>query len=272
MDVDVVVAKKKNTHLFEKISRFRIIVFIQRYVLLFSFLLLLFLSMLMGLWNIKNYEVYDSQGSEIEEKISVMITSYIEKNVLGLNFFKFDSTKLARDMANEIPYVNSVRVEKVVPNRLVFFVKLFSPKMIAELKGGNCFLLSDRGYVLEELCKADESSCCKNKSEELSLAYFLSSDVDISELDNSKKKLLVMEDIYKVVKSLEMYNYVLKNISFRENILKVGTEEGKLFVFTFSSDLDVQLERLVVVMGKIRGDDLDFKSLDLRFERPVMKN
>jgi hypothetical protein len=52
----------------------------------------------------------------------------------------------------------------------------------------------------------------------------------------------------------------------------VDLNSGQSFSFSMSEDIDTQLERFIAVANKIKSDNLEFKSIDLRFERPVLKN
>jgi len=227
---------------------------------------------LIGIWNIHKYEIYDNNGNEIDTKVSKTLEEYISTNVLGGNFFKINTTELSKNIARDLSYVESVRIEKTIPNKIVLFANIYTPKLIAILKDSKCLLLSEKGYLLEELCTDSEENCCLNYAEENSLYTLSSQEIDVAKLENGKSRLLIMEDIHKIVKAIEVYKYEIKNITFKENILTIVTTNEKTFTFTFSSDIEIQMQRLVVVMSKIAGDGLKFKSLDLRFERPVMKN
>jgi hypothetical protein len=91
-------------------------------------------------------------------------------------------------------------------------------------------------------------------------------------MGNGKQGLLIMESIYKVVKVVNTYGYEIKNILFVDNILEITTKTDKIFKFSMSEDLDLQLERYISVANRVKSDNLEFKSIDFRFERPVLKN
>ncbi|MHC1716704.1 MAG: FtsQ-type POTRA domain-containing protein [Candidatus Dojkabacteria bacterium] len=272
MDDDIKIEKKPKTFLKEKLSRFRPVLFLKKNIVIFSFLFIFLITTLLGVWNIKRYEIFDQSGSDIDTKVYTLLEEYIKGNVLGKNFFELNSNELSKNLYKDISYVESVKVEKSIPNKVILFTNIFTPKLVAYLKDSKCYLLSKEGYQLEEICKDSEKKCCEAYATTNALYYFSSSEVGIAKLDQGKSKLLIMEDVRKVVTVIEQFKYTVSVIELRENILMIKTLEGKTFTFTFSSDLDIQLERCLVVMSKIKGDNLKFKTLDLRFERPVMKN
>jgi len=272
MENDIAPADQKKKIKLVKISRNGIVVFLKRNLIVFSVVILLIVSLLLGVWNISKYEVYDKSGGEIDSKVSKMIEKYVSENIIGKNFFKVNSTSLSELMPKNISYVESVRIEKVVPNKIIIFTEIYTPKLVAVLKSSKCSLLSEKGYLLEELCKDSDENCCTEYAQKNSLYIFSSKDVDVANLGNGKSRLLVMEDVYKIVKAIQTYSYDIKTVKQEENMLNIVTTNDKKFVFSFSDDIDIQLQRLVVVMNKIVEGGLKFKSLDLRFERPVMKN
>ncbi|KKP81665.1 MAG: hypothetical protein UR84_C0019G0015, partial [candidate division WS6 bacterium GW2011_GWD1_35_594] len=56
-----------------------------------------------------------------------------------------------------------------------------------------------------------------------------------------------------------------------DGIATIMDTDGHIFVFDITYDLDTQLGRMYLVGEKINTDLIEFKSLDLRFERPVMR-
>ena len=263
--------QKKNINVV-KISRNGIIVFLRKNILLISFILIFVLSLLVGIWNIQKYETFNSEGKETDTKVLNLVDQYIQESVLGKNYFEVNGTELAKDLKEKITYIEEARVEKSIPNKITIFVKTYTPKLTAYLEGNKCVLLSEEGYFLEQVCLDSDEQCCKEYIKESSMYYFFSKGIDTSNVGGGKERLLIMEDISKIVRVTESFNLEIREVTLTENILTVTTTNDKTFTFTFSSDIGTQLNRYYVVMGKISGDNLKFKSLDLRFERPVMKN
>lgn len=270
-----VVKKRSKKFLKERLLRYGPIVFIRKNIFLFSFLTIFALTLLFGLWNISKYEVYDLDGGEVGSLLLLQIQGYVEENIYGENYFLFSPTSVSQDMYLDISRLKSVRIEKSVPNGLIFFVETYEPKYGAYLKAQTCNILSSEGIVLEEVCEDDQEvgiqECCKEYAQENSLIFFSSPDVEVSLLDNDKDRLLILEEIKKVVTVIEAFKYEIEEITLENDILEVKEAEGRIFTFTIADDINVQLKRFMVVVGKVKAEYIEFKTLDLRFERPVMK-
>ena len=89
--------------------------------------------------------------------------------------------------------------------------------------------------------------------------------------EDDKDRLLIMNEVGKIVKVVETFNYKIKRIVLNKEIVELYDESDRVFRFTISADIDIQLKRFIVVAGKINSEEMDFSSLDLRFERPVMR-
>lgn len=271
--VDNNIKKKKKSFLKERIMRFKIVALIKRNPPLSIFLFLLTLSFLFGFWDVRKYELYDLGGGVVSEGISSSVSKYLKENVTGENFFLLNPSFLEKDLYLDIPKLKSVRIEKVAPNKLVLFLETFDEKYVAYLRDQKCYLLAQEGIVLDSICE-DEGvgkECCKQYAMDNSLTYFFSEKVEPSIFEDDKDRLLIMEEVGKIVKVVEKFNYRIKRIVLNEEIVELYDEGDRIFRFTISADIDIQLKRFIVVAGKINSEEMDFSSLDLRFERPVMR-
>lgn len=262
---------KPNNLFLKRISRLKIIIFLKRNLLLFSLILLFLLTIIFNLWDIKKYNIQNISGEDIDQKVLVDIEGYLEKNVTGRNYFILSPKDLKKDLYANIPYIKSLRMEKVIPNKLDIYLDLFEPKYIANLKSDNCYLISTEGYVLENLCNEAEEGCCLSSSLEGNYIYLEFTQIDISELDDGKKKLLLIDDVQSVMEIMNSFSFEIDRVVLQDEVLDFYDKDGKLFRFTISENLYVQIARFVVVINKIGDNGLNLGSLDLRFERPVVK-
>lgn len=263
--------KKPKNFLKERILRLSLVVFLKKNIVVVSLLLLFLISILVGIWNIRKYEIYDITGDSISSQVNQDIDKYLEENITGKNFFTIYSKNIAKGMENNLVYVENARVEKKLPNKLIVFLRLYQPSLVAKTKNSDCYLLSSEGIVLEKLCDGEGLECCTSYAKEKSFPFLTTSDVDIVNYQESKKKLLVMDSIQKLLGLVRKFGYMVEDITLSNNIVKIKEKEGRVTVFSVAEDLDIQLQRYYVVMGKIRQDEINWGSIDLRFERPVMK-
>jgi hypothetical protein len=270
-----VVKKRSKKFLKERILRYGPVVFIRKNIFLFSFLTIFLLTLILGLWDISKYEVYDLDGNEVESLLYSQMQEYIKENIYGENYFLFSPSTVRQDMYLSISRLKSVRIEKSIPNKLIFFVEIYEPKYTTFLKTKKCNILSSEGIVLEQICEDDQEGgvgeCCKEYAKNNSLVLFSSPDVEISLFDDDKDRLLILEEIKKVVTVVEAFKYEIEDITLENDILEVKDNEGRIFRFTIADDINVQLKRFMVVIGRIKSDYMEVGTLDLRFERPVMK-
>lgn len=274
------VPKPKN-FLKEKIMRFKIVVFIKKNIFFFSFFLIFSLTLLFGLWNISRYEVVQMQGEDVDEEVLLQVEEYFNENIYSFNYFLFSPIQFQQQMYSNIAKIERIRIEKIVPNKIVIFLQTHEPKYIVDLGNDECNILSPNGYLLEIISKEGEiededgnreiiEDLCVNYAVDNNLILFSTTDVEISKMEDGKRKLLLMEDINRVVEVVEAFRYEINNVILNNEVLEITEMEGRSFKFSMTDDIDTQLKRYIIVIGKIRNDLLEFTSLDLRFERPVM--
>lgn len=266
------IQKQPTNHTLDKVFRFKPVTFIKKNLFVTIVILLIVITNLLGIWNIKKYEIYDISGIEVPGNIVNETSRHIDENSLGENFFLLSPSELNKELVSKISYIKSADVKKSLPNKLEIFVEIYQPELLSVLNGDQCYVLSSEGIMLERVCEGESTDCCMSYIETNGLYLLTSSSVDISKLENGKEKLLVMESISMVTKITESLGYGIKSVTLSGDILELKTTDDKILRFSMGEDLDTQLERLVIVAGKIKSDKIKFKSLDVRFERPVIKN
>ncbi len=264
--------KQPRNYILEKISRFKPVTFLRKNLFVTIVILLMVVTNLVGIWNIKKFEIYDTSGEEIPEKTEQQIKKYIEENSVGENFFILSPGELNKELVSNISYIKSADVKKSLPNKLEIFVEIYTPELLSVLNTDQCYVLSSEGIMLERVCEGEANDCCMAYVETNKLYLLTSSSVDISKLENGKEKLLVMDSISKVIKIVNSLGYDIKTVTLSGDILEIKLTSDNIVRFSVDEDLDTQLERFVIVAGKIKSDKIKFKSLDVRFERPVIKN
>lgn len=266
------IQKQPTNHTLDKVFRFKPVTFIKKNLFVTIVILLIVITNLLGIWNIKKYEIYDISGIEVPGNIVNETSRHIDENSLGENFFLLSPSELNKELVSKISYIKSADVKKSLPNKLEIFVEIYQPELLSVLNGDQCYVLSSEGIMLERVCEGESTDCCMSYIETNGLYLLTSSSVDISKLENGKEKLLVMESISMVTKITESLGYGIKSVTLSGDILELNTTDDKILRFSMGEDLDTQLERLVIVAGKIKSDKIKLKSLDVRFERPVIKN
>ena len=275
--------EKPKSFLKERVMRFKVVMFIKKNIFVFSLLLLFSLSLLVGLWNVKKIEIINMDKSYSGEQAGYNIRMYMDKYVVGRNYFSINTRDIQRALYSEVANLKWVKVEKTMPNKMVLFVKEFEPKYVLNLEQDSCKVLSREGYLLFTICENDTEKeekekkdvlleCCREFSNGNNLILFQSKELVLSSLEYGRKKLLLIEDIQNIVKVIETSSYEIVHIEVENDILEIEELDGRKFKFSLGKDIDIQLRRYIIVLSKIRNDSLEFQTLDLRFERPVLVN
>jgi cell division septal protein FtsQ len=180
------------------------------------------------------------------------------------NFFLTDISELREKVIKKYPFVENVFTEKIFPSSVNVEVTEKEPFVLVTNDDG-FYMLDREGFVLVE-----------GEYEYLRLNYesidIVGSDLNNIEFhENSPSNFYNVVKIHDVVNVLNHYNYGVKKLNVENQRLDVELQSDSVFVFSLLDDIDVQLKRLIVVLQKIRSENMDFETIDLRYERPVLK-
>lgn len=270
--MDDIPVKKPKKYFYQRICRTKLYVFLKKNLLPFLLIMVFFITLLLNVWDIKKYELYDFEGTEVSTKVSNAVDSYLRDNIYGSNFFKLSPSKVEKDLYLSIPIVTSVEVEKSAPNKLVVFVDACEEKFLGYLKSGDCVLFSKGGVFIEEFCQEEGEECCSNYAKERNLIYFHSEEVSVSSLEDDKDRLLVLGEVANIVEVLEKFELEIDRVSLSNEVLELTDLEDRNYVFTISEDIKTQLQRVVAVLGSVNSSGIEYSSIDFRFERPVLSD
>ena len=121
-----------------------------------------------------------------------------------------------------------------------------------------CYIFSQEGLILEEITEYEECN--------------LEDGIDISSTQNilADGELIFGNEVDEVLKVLDEFGYTTKSLSFDKSVLEI-TDGDKTITLEINDEYQEQLSRMYLVLEKVNIEGLDYKSLDLRFERPVME-
>lgn len=248
---------KRRSVVINRVKRIPFVVLLKRYFPLFIFIFIVLLTFLFGLWNIKNlqYNIDDLKNvtpSELDSSLS----NYMGKTIFGIN-----PNELIVEITSNIGYVKEASVKKILPNTLNIFIKEHTPFYIG-YSSNRCLLFSDTGELINEICKDCQVEC----TSEVSQMVYINSNTVIE----SNGKLIFFEEIFKVNQLLLEFNYEISSLNIQDGIALFEDTLGHTFTFDLSNQLEDQLARMYLIGSKINKDMIQYTTLDLRFERPVM--
>ncbi len=180
------------------------------------------------------------------------------------NFFLTDLASLRTQVIKEHAFIENIYTEKVFPNKVVVHVREKEPEFVVNNEQG-CFLIDKVGFVLLE------DGCSDLKTNYSAKEIFGDDLNNIDFVVNTQSNFYNAEKIFEVINVLNHYGYTVKEVNIENQVLKFELYDDRSFIFSFASDLQKQLKRFIVVKKKIDYDNMDFESIDMRFQRPVLK-
>lgn len=212
------------------------------------------------MWNIKKFEYSNLQFVNVSKE---QLDSYVEK-FKGRNIFLISPSEIEREIGKSNGYISSVYAKKVLPNKILISLEEYIPYYLG-YSSSKCNLFSKEGIKLEDICEECEKECLEY-SNSLEVIYILSDSVL-----ESGNMLIFQEEFEMISRVLLEFGYSIKDINIVNGVTTVRDSNDHIFTFDITYDLNTQLSRMYLVGKKINADEIEFRSLDLRFERPVMK-
>ncbi|HCC68035.1 TPA: hypothetical protein DEP90_02420 [Patescibacteria group bacterium] len=203
-----------------------------------------------GVFKIKSIE----NDTELEYIINLKETT---NQYLGQSYFLLDLEQLKQDIVDSDGYVKDVTAQKIFPNKILITVEEYKPKYYLEYKE-ICYIFSREGLILENI---SEYELC-----DLENGIKLLSNQSII----ADGKLIFDTEISQVVQILNEFGWNVAIIEVDEDILKIF-DDGKEIIIESANDFDIQLAKLYLILERVNMEGMDYKFLDMRFERPVME-
>ncbi len=253
------ISSQRKEAIVNRIKRISVVVFIKKYIIFFILLLILLISLLLGFWNVREIQFSLEEESYSEE---LLLNESVE-DIKGKNIFLVSPLELEKKLMKENGFVKKVYIEKRVPSKIFIRVQEYTPAYIG-YSSNRCVLFSQEGVHIKEICK-DCLEGCMESATEYSAVFVLSD----ATLENSKR-LILYSEFNDILKVLDTFGYEITSIDIVEGISTFKSSNENIFIFDITNDLDIQLSRMYLVGQKINSENIIFKSLDLRFVRPVM--
>ncbi|MDX9739355.1 MAG: FtsQ-type POTRA domain-containing protein [Candidatus Dojkabacteria bacterium] len=254
------ISSQRKEAIVNRIKRFSLIVFIKKYIVFFILLAILALSLLFGLWNVREIEFSLQEDSNSKE---VALNDSVE-DIKGKNIFLLSPSEIEQRVVKENGFVKKIYVEKRIPFKIYIEVQEHIPAYIG-YSSNRCVLFSQEGVHIKEICKDCLEGCMESVAEYSSV--FVLSDATLE----SSKRLIFYSEFNDILKVLHIFGYDIASIEMVEGISRFKSSNENIFIFDLSNSLDIQLSRMYLVGQKINSENMVFKSLDLRFVRPVMR-
>lgn len=190
------------------------------------------------------------------------------KNLKGIslltkkNYFFIDENKIANEIKKLNPEILDLSIKKEFPNKI--FISYKENKAIASLPvTGGFFELGKSGVVLKKSSKENASLIKVNFYQKIPFeSVEVGSLVDKQDIQFAMYFLDKFKDLKQQVNFIEVYS---------SNKLSIITAENKEYIFSTVKNNEIQFEELKLVLKKIVTEKINYKGIDLRFDKAVIK-
>lgn len=249
--------KQKKTRKHKKFLRVLV------YIVLVAFVLSLIITAIYGVYKLSTSSKYVFSKVEFKKNNIYIYDELLDASKLnvGENLYSISKSQVAKNI-EELPYVESVKVKRKIPDTLVITVNEYESKYMAYNKETDKYLrLTDSGVIIEE-AKPEEK-----KDNEL-FVYGINFDDEIkfkeSIVELEKSKLEFFEKVNEVYEKVGIEK-VITSIEFKEKNI-ILTLDYDISVTLENNNLDYKLTFLKSILAEIQGKS---GSIDMTKENPV---
>lgn len=168
------------------------------------------------------------------------------------NIFKVDRSDTV-EYVQENPYINSVKVKRVLPNKVKIIVEERTEKYLLEFAEGKYAILDGQGYILGVASEPKE------------LLIITGAKTNIDEILQNKgnknrlceKDLIMLETVVNIIQTTqnyEVYSFITKiDISDEDNIKLILAGEGKIVHLGNCTDLSTRILFMQEIIKSQKG-------------------
>lgn len=238
------------------------------------------LSLLLGLLDISQIKISNSNGDSFNYLDINKINSSVEEKVIGIKLPQLSIADTKSLVVESSPFVKSVYIEKVFPDKVDIRIEERVPFLI--VKTTELCAVLDPDNVVVELSEVPEGSeesdsetsdpffDCEEIESKYHLTTLFSKEIKADFVLGEESTFYDAEKILVMKRSIESQKYEIKKITLEDSLYIVTVEPNRSLIFSAQQSIDLQLKRFLLVAEQIEQDQIDFLSLDLRYERPVL--
>jgi cell division protein FtsQ len=182
-------------------------------------------------------------------------------NLKNKNLLYVTEEKIALDLKNKNPWIETVEINKSYPNKLIVKIKPATPIALIKVDQGFFYLNKD-GKIIQKIKKNYTNLPQINYYQQLSyLDYQLGNKISYKDILLSLFFIKNLNNLGYSVDTVDIAGFYMIRFNLKDKSILFSTEKDP-------KEQDYQLEQ-IIKRFKIEG--VDFSSLDLRFDKPVIK-
>lgn len=235
----------------------------------FIILLVLFLFF------IYHFNIFIIKFVEVQiEKINCANVNQIKDfvNLNGQNFLFLSSSKTEDRIKKKFVCIRSVAISKYFPNKVKLVASGREPVAILKsvssstLASGSAILDSSTGS--ENFVIDNEGVIYSSNIDQIMFPRIYISGSNLT-IGNQLKSIFI-QNALKILEKAKTFDVEVREVKIdNENIFFVNGSPR--IIFKLSSNVDMQLASLQLILQKAKIDDVKIEFIDLRFDKPVVK-
>lgn len=179
-------------------------------------------------------------------------------NVTGSNILNFDSAQFERNLINLNPLVSSVKINKKLPCTIEFKFLLRKPLAVVVDINNRTTFVDEKGKIYAQSDNPDLTHIFINE------AVSVGEDAASNTLQTSLNLIKAMEDSFIPTKQID---------SREDGVTKMILYTGQTIIIDHEKDIYKQVDALQLILqnSKMLSEDQPIKTIDLRFDNPVVR-
>ncbi len=217
-------------------------------------------------FDIKYHEIYKYDNSQFQYVDKDELELFVKDNVSKFNYFSLDVNLLEKNIKNSDKFIDEVFAEKVFPAGVLVNITEKQPYITYQSSEG-CILIDDKNRFVIQF--ENESEC-----KVINTLYntILIKEVENYEIYNeSDQEIRLFELFVKIINALRSENITPLEITLKEGEAVITDVGERRYIFNQDDDVNIQVKRFLLVMGQISFDKIEYKELDFRYDRPVLR-
>lgn len=196
---------------------------------------------------------------EIEGEKNIILNG--TSSFIGDNLIFFDTEEAQKQLINENSSLKDIKIDKIYPNKLKIKFKLSEPIALLKVSAGY-FALSDEARIIAKRRNLDLNLPLLTYYQQFDFMSFNIGDkIDYQDIRYALKILRITLNL-----GINPDTIDIKDINMIAS--KIGEKE---ILFSSEKDLDQEEKEFETIIRSFKIQGKNFKLLDLRFDKPIVK-
>lgn len=222
-----------------------------------------------GITVISDISVVEYSGGDFINIDPDQLELLLNKRYDGAPFFETKSSDVNSSIVELSPYIKDVYVEKLFPSNIKILVVERIP--IATLKSETSCYTFDSDRIVVDFSTKLNSKECRKRSNELNTLYIDAPSFLTNTTLSSQISFYDLENILITNKILAEFGYGLDKVILEQDNYIFKIDNNSRVIESRQEGLELQNKRLIIILKEVENQALKFDALDVRYERPVVR-